>query len=75
MATVLSPSPSTLAELTDLHQPRPPWLVHLGLPDVGGGKLTVGDLGRSAAHPAAMGVGARGLDHPASQGLASRVGA
>jgi len=72
----LVPDPlSSLDDLTRSNDVRPAWYLDLVLPEIGGGKMAVGDLGLIDETPQATALRVSGLDQQTFEALVTRFGA
>jgi hypothetical protein len=67
--------PRTLHELRRHHRERPPWLLSLVLPHVGGGRMDLAHLAAIGEHPEATALSVSGLDQSTFERLVTDYGA
>jgi hypothetical protein len=70
----MSSEPRSLRELRRHERVRPPWLLDLVLPEIGGGRLDESHLATIAEHPQARALRVSGLDQPTFERLVSEHG-
>jgi hypothetical protein len=73
--SVVANFPSSLYELTQFYKAQPAWYFDLVLPEIGGGRLALGDLGRIDEAPQATALKISGLDQQTFEALIARFGA